>query len=408
MITLASLTVISNLEIGESEKTKVIDAFEQKITGYEVFPRITVNNKLYLTTLDYWSECITIGQAFSKGDLPFINRPAGKYAYENICDDVKGSMIDNSGKYYSYPQYIHGDAAVVKIMLKFTSLKTGKVILLISLIFVMFLIVYALQKNSKLISAIYFIYFFMLTDLVFQGFSLAHGIASFWALTICLVIYWNVLKGGKLFYSYSLIGGSGYAILSMMHNPIQYIGLVGMISFIGLYMHGLDRQAAAKKSFLISIFWGVGGFLTMITHWLIVSRFSESETLGKALNYGFTQRMQINIYDSIYIFFGLLRVHIFNFSITMFGLLLMMFIFGYASKRNMNNKKINFKTYIYLYFPTLTTIIWFIFMTGHIGHGWTINLLFTSLLNVVSVIYIIKNWPDYQVDNLDSIISRKV
>jgi hypothetical protein len=393
-ISCTTLIAISNLEIGKNEQNKVLEAFDTRITGYEVFPRITINNKLYLTTLDYWSECVTIGQAFSKGSTPFVNRPAGELSLQNICDDVKSSMksdlTSDSQKYYSYPQYIHGDAAVVKIILKLTSIKNGKILLSLLLITLMLFIVYEMLKSDRLIGVVYFIYFFLLTDLVFQGFSLAHGIASLWALSIIIVIYKYILKGGKLIYAFSMIGGSGYAILSMMHNPIQYLGLVIMISFIGFSRYGLDLKEASTKSFNIAFFWGLGGVFTMIFHWLIVGIFSDGDSLGKALNSGLTERFSVNPYDSVYIFFGLLKVQIFQFSLSMFGLLLMMFIFGYVSKGILKNKEYKYKVYLYLLSPTILVGLWFLTMTGHIGHGWTINLLFTSLLNIVSVMYFLK------------------
>jgi hypothetical protein len=385
---------ISNLEIGKIEQNKVLDAFDERITGYEVFPRITISNKLYLTTLDYWSECVIIGHAFSSGDYPFINRPAGKFFTQNICDDVKGSMksdlSSDSQKYYNYPQYIHGDAAVVKVVLKLTTLLNGKIILTVLLITLMLYIIYELFKSLKIIALMYFVYFFMLTDLVFQGFSLAHGIGSFWALSIIMFLYKYILQAGKLYYAYSIIGGSGYAILSGMHNPIQYIGLVAMISFIGLYKVSVDFRDALAKSFYVAFFWGIGGISTIISHWLLISKFSDSGSIGKALNSGFTGRFGINPFDSVYIFFGLLRVHIFQFSLTMFGLLFMLFIYGYVSKDTFKTEKLPFRYYIFIFFPTLLVVLWFLLMTGHIGHGWTINLLFTSILNLVSGTYFLK------------------
>lgn len=403
ILAVVSLALVARMPIGEIEQQKVLKAFDERIAGYEVYPKITIENKLYLTTLDFWSECITIGQAFGKGSIPFANRPSGKEIHDNICDDVKDSMSSNLKdleKYYAYPQYIHGDAAVVKIILKLTDLQTGKIVISLIILLLMGLILFKLLKINRLVALIFFIYFFLLTDSLYQGFSLAHGIASLWAMLVILGILINVIRRGYLYYALSFIGGAGYAIFSMMHNPIQFMGLLSMVSLLGFLSSNLDLDSSAKKSFLLTLIWGLGGLLTMLGHWIIVSQTIYSESLNSALSWGLSGRLHLNIFDSIYIFFGLLRVQIFHFSLTMFGLLAIFFIFGFITGLPKKMNKIRYITYFYLFSPTLFVLIWFLLMTGHIGHGWTINLIFTSLINILISIYILKSTTDGPVAKL--------
>jgi hypothetical protein len=399
VLAVVSLILVARIPIGEAEQEKVLRAYEERVAGYEVYPRITIENKLYLTTLDFWSECITIGQAFGKGSIPFVDRPSGKIIHDNICDDVKGSMSSNLktlDKYYAYPQYIHGDAAVVKIILKLAELQTGKIVISLVILILMSSMIITLSRISRFVASIFFVYFFMLTDLIYQGFSLAHGIATSWALLIILGILFNVSRENKFFYALSFIGGSGYAIFSMMHNPIQFMGLLTMVSLLGFLRSGLNLESSLKKSFYLTLVWALGGLSTMIVHWIIVGQTSYSDSLKSALSWGLSGRLHLNIFDSIYIFFGLLRVQIFQFSLTMFGLLVIFFILGYivGFPKKVNN--IRYSYYFYLLNPTLNVLIWFILMTGHIGHGWTINLIFTSLINIVISIYLLKDAFDLQ------------
>lgn len=393
ILVVVSLVLVARIPIGEIEQNKVLNAFDERITGYEVYPKITIENKLYLTTLDFWSECITIGQAFGKGSIPFIDRPSGKEIHDNICDDVKDSMSSNLKdleKYYAYPQYIHGSSAVVKIILKLTDLRTGKIAISLILLVLISFILLKLFKISKLPTLIFFIYFFLLTDSLYQGFSLAHGIATLWALLIILGILINVIRRGYLWFALSFIGGAGYAVFSTMMNPFQFMGLLTMVSLLGFLSLNMDLDSSAKKSFLLTLTWGLGGLLTMFGYWIIVSQTNYSESLNSALGWGLSGRFRINIFDSIYIFFGLLRVQIFQFSLTMFGLLAIFFILGFIVGLPKKINKIGYITYFYLFSPTLLVLIWFLLMTGHIGHGWTINLIFTSLINILISIHILK------------------
>ncbi len=393
ILAVVSLILVARVSIGEIEQNKVLKAYEERIAGYEVYPKITIENKLYLTTLDFWSECITIGQAFGKGSIPFIDRPSGKEVHDDICDDVKDSMSSNLKdleKYYAYPQYIHGDAAVVKIILKLADLRTGKIAMSLIILMLMSIILFKLFKISKLSTLVFFIYFFLLTDSLYQGFSLAHGIATSWALLIIFGILVNVMRSGYLYYALSFIGGAGYAIFSAMHNPFQFMGLLTIVSLLGFLSLNIDLASSAKKSFFLTLTWGLGGLLTMLGYWIIVSQTNYSESLNSAISWGLSGRLRLNIFDSIYIFFGLLRVQIFQFSLTMFGLLATFFILGFIAGLPKKINKIRYITYFYLFSPTLFVLIWFLLMTGHIGHGWTINLIFTSLINILISIYILK------------------
>jgi hypothetical protein len=385
IISFSGLKIIANFQIGDVEKQKVSEAIESRVIATDRFPKLLVADRLYLTTLDYWSECITIAHAFSNSKIPFANHPVSENnPMVGDCEELILTMNNPIIAYEYYLQYIHGDSAIVKLFLLFGDLVSGKVIITFLIILIMVCLSIIVFKINRLFALIIVVYFFILTDLLYQGFGFAQGIASCWALLIILLQLIYIKKVNNISPALALIGGSGYAIFSMMNNPVQFVALSSIFTFIALQKR-IGTIKASKYGMVTSLFWGIGGVSTIFLHWVLVYLFEDGNEMISMLDNGFSTRFYINPFNSIYIFFGLLRTQLFQFSMSIFGILILMFIWGKISAISLNKSKFSLTTFLYLTSPTSLIILWFLFMGGHIGHGWTISLIYTALINLLMV-----------------------
>lgn len=378
------LQIIQGLDIDSTEKSKVIEAYENQIVAYERYPELYFFDRLKLATLDYWSECLVIGHAFSQSSVPFANHPIAELSDE-ITDCEELIMAMRAPQYLAYgyyPQYVHADSAIVKLILIYSDLKVGKILLSIAISAMLLGISLFLFLRKKILGIIFLLYFLM-TDLFFQGLNFAHGIATLWALILIQIIVSQKISNVRNKAYISLIGGSGYAFLSQMHNPVQFIGLLFLINLITEYHASTQLNVSARRSFMYGSFWSIGGVVTIALHWVIVGVYESWELIISTLESGTSNRININLLNSVYVFFGLLKTQTFNFSLSMISLLILFFIWGTISNFPFKGFNIDLYTILFIFFPTVVVILWFIIMGGHIGHGWTVNLIYTAFLNIL-------------------------
>jgi hypothetical protein len=379
---LASVAAFSSVMPQEVPKESLRESFvlgQIALTDYSVIRLGPVN----LVTLDDFSECVELGHVLSPQASNFDSRPTANDL--SPCQDLNSVLSaapsGEPANYAFYGRFWHGTAALTKLLLyvidlsSIRALLTGMIILLTcSLTIVAF-------RKDVFAGATLGIFFFLASDIPFQGSLLTHGIPTLIGLLFCFAAYLVPKTSTVLYYALASLAGVFYAFFAQLFTPLLFMLLLVVFRILRTNESGVgDRFSTAVTG---SMWWVFGYGAMMVARFLEVAlRLGIEVTLSE-----FTSSAASKLTWNPLNLFGAVFGHLFiqtegnHLRAVGFGLLMacLGFVLGLVRRRSM----LDFDQAVKVAMPLAWIISWYLLMLGHNSHGFVANLSLGTLAYVI-------------------------
>ena len=335
-----------------------------------LFNQVEVN----LATLDHYSECVELGHVLSPQSSNFDSRPSA--LDPSPCRDLNLVLsASSSGEYENqifYGRFWHGTAALTKLLLYVTDLSLIRGLLTVMILFLTCALLIVAFRRDVFVGATLAVFFFLASDIPFQGMLLTHGIPTFVGLLFSFAAYFVPKSSNFLYYSLASLAGVFYAFFAQLYTPLLFMLLLVIFRIMRTNEGGLeDRFSTAVAG---SIWWVFGYGAMMIARFFeITLRLGIDATLAE-LSSSTTSKFTWNPFDLFVSLYHHTIIGTAGNHLRAIGIGLLMaslgFVVAMASRRYVVDLKVAAKISL----PLAFILAWYLVMLGHNGHGWVANL----------------------------------
>jgi succinate dehydrogenase hydrophobic anchor subunit len=227
-------------------------------------------------------------------------------------------------------------------------------------------------------------YFFLVTDLPWQGLSLTHGIPT--ALALLTILAGTQMNTSRIdtLKVLAILSGATYAVFAQLFTPLLFAALFA-------YLPVICRDLNKQKNFNLDTavlfkFWVCGYFITMLIHNLL-GFLLRAEDKTSELQDGVSSRFTQSFTGLLRVVYMQVVVNPTTSPLRFIGILMLMLILGYFMHGKFTKPKkyeINLRTFDT---PFVYISIWLLLMGGHDGHGWVGNLFWILPLLLIFQMY---------------------
>jgi hypothetical protein len=360
---------------------KIATALDSNTISITEYPQIKFRKTL-IATVDNFSDCVEIGHARSHSGLSFSSRPSVMGGEGSPCLDLTQKW---GGVDFEYSRFIHGSAAVIRIFAHVTSIETMKIVATVIIFLTLLVLIVSIWRKSTPLGLSVATYFFLLSDLPWQGLSLTHGIPTAISLiTILAATQKNSLSSVNLGVLASLSGAT-YAVFAQLFTPLLFAALFSYFAIICRDSNS-KREPESDVSMLFRL-WVCGYFITMLVHSLMRFVLTTGDSASE-LQDGVSSRITQSLTGLIRVLYIQLVVNPSNYPMRFIGALILMLMFGYFLHGKLENGEkhgVNLKSFDT---PVVYVSIWLLLMGGHNGHGWVGNLVWIVPVLIIFKMYI--------------------
>lgn len=374
-VAILGLSQVSTRAIEE----KIAIAIENKSVPITEYPQIKLRKTL-IATVDNFSDCVEIGHARSHSRFSFSSRPTIMGGEGSPCLDLeKMGRVD-----FQYSRFIHGSAAFIRAFAYFSSIEIMKMVVTLVIILTLILLTVSIWRRSTPLGISLATYFFLLSDLPWQGLSLTHGIpTAISLLTILISTRIHSLSRDNL-KVLAILSGATYAFFAQLFTPLLFAALFAYFANVCRDLNK-KKDSDSHASILFRL-WVCGYFITMLIHGLLGLVLSTGDTTSE-LQDGISSRVTQSLTGLFRVFYIQLVVNPSTYPMRFIGALVLMFILGYFLHGKLKEKKkfeINAK---FFDTPVVYVLIWLLLMGGHDGHGWVGNLVWVIPVLIIFEMY---------------------
>ena len=377
-----SISIFGVSQVGtQAVEEKIAQAIKEQVVSISPYPVIKIR-ETPISTVDNYSDCIELGHARSHSQFSFSTRPTmSEEGEDSPCLD----LTQMGEVEFGYSRFIHGSAATVRAFSQFVSIETMKIVVSITIIFTLFLLSLFVWRKSTPLGIAVATYFFLISDLPWQGLSLTHGIPSALSLLAILVTTREKISSIDTLKVLAILSGAAYAVFAQLFTPLLFAALFAYISVILKSSH--KEKFSETQATLLFKFWVSGYFITMLIHNLFGYFLNAGEATSE-LQDGASSRLTRSITGLIRVTYMQLVVAPSSYPLRFIGSLVLIFILGYLLHGKLNHKKIRKLKLIDFDNPIIYISIWILLMGGHNGHGWVGNLYWVCPLLLIFRVYL--------------------
>jgi hypothetical protein len=348
---------------------------DYSVEQFALFNKVAVN----LVTRDNYSECVELGHVLSPQYSNFDSRPSA--LDPSPCRDF--SLVMNVGglEVYAdqvfYGRFWHGTAALTKLLLYVTDLSSIRGLLTVMILLLICALTVVAFRRDKFVGATLAVFFFLASDIPFQGMLLTHGVPTFVGLLFSLAAYLVPKSSTILYYCLASLAGVFYAFFAQLYTPLLFMLLLVIFRILRTNEGDLgDRFSTAVAG---SIWWLLGYGVMMIARFFeLIARLGIDATLSE-LSSSTASKFTWNPFDLFVAIYHHTIIGTGGSHLRVVGIGLLMaslgFVLGLASKRNALELKFSRKISL----PIAWITVWYLVMLGHNGHGWVANLTLGTL-----------------------------
>lgn len=338
--------------------------------------------KIPLYDIDSFSECVSIGQIFNVSDIPYGFRPTlSQSGVLGVCEDLRLALIEG-GDQVQYARFFHGASAIIHVGLQALNLSQLRVLVSTLLIGLLLLILYEVGRHFRPAAVFLSLYFFLISEFVYQGFSLTHGLSTLLGLTglySALIGYKHL--SDKYFLALCSSAGAVYALVAQLYTPLVF-PILFSIALIGApraaFASGLSRNSLLWRA---SVSWVIGYGVAMIARFIWVGQALGWDVAVSEWTEAATSRVTSGFFQIIELFAYQVIGQTLSWPLRSIGFLALIFLIGlYIGKTEFG---------IYdairawrLVIPSALGIVWFSVLGGHGLHPWVSNLVNAIVLGL--------------------------
>ncbi len=378
-----SISIFGVSQVGtEAVEEKIAEAIKDKVVSISPYPVIKIR-ETPISTVDNYSDCIELGHARSHSQFSFSTRPTMS---EEEGEDFPCLDLTQMGEVdFGYSRFIHGSAATVRAFSQFVSIETMKIVVSITIILSLFLLSLFVWRKSTPLGISVATYFFLISDLPWQGLSLTHGIPSALSLLAILATTREKFSSIDTLKVLAILSGAAYAIFAQLFTPLLFAALFAYISVILKSSH--KEKFSETQATLLFKFWVSGYFITMLIHNLFGYFLNAGEATSE-LQDGASSRLTGSITGLIRVTYMQLVLEPANYPLRFIGSLILIFLLGYSISRKLTPSSMRKFEVRDFDNPIFYISIWILFMGGHNGHGWVGNLYWVCPLLLIFRIHL--------------------
>ena len=377
---------------------KIGTAFENSTLTVDNYTNIDLlgRQKLKLGVVDNFSECVSLGQLFNQSAIPFGYHNTDSSWSLSPCIALKNaarSGIQPGGSLYQSPyfRFWHGGAFLSKLSLYLLSYLALKIFLVFLIIGMLLLITLRFGIRNRISGGLFFIYFFMLSDLFLEGFSPVHAWST--AVGILPLTLMSISKKPGWYSKFLPIFffGFEYGVFSQLFMPI----LFAILYTISAIFFSNERKLTTFNFIKIPFFW-ISGFI-----YAVVFRALQSLTKisMNQVNAEFTNASANKFIESVTELCRVIYMHTYvsttAYPLRFFGVMFLFIISGYL----LQNCDFGFVLNFQMIFPALLLILWFSVFAHASGHGWSSDITYLVLVYVIFI-------ANFSKHNMDKFINR--
>jgi hypothetical protein len=260
-----------------------------------------------------------------------------------------------------------------------------KIVVSITIILTLFLLSLFVWRKSAPLGIAVTTYFFLISDLPWQGLSLTHGVPSVLSLLAILATTHQKFSSIDTLKVLAILSGATYAVFAQLFTPLLFAALFAYFSVI--LKNSKKEKFSETQATLLFKFWVSGYFITMLIHNLFGFFLNAGEATSE-LQDGASSRLTRSITGLIRVTYMQLVVAPSNYPLRFIGTLVLIFILGYLFHTKLSHAKIRRLRFIDFDNPIFYILIWILLMGGHNGHGWVGNLYWVCPLLLIFKIYL--------------------
>jgi len=360
---------------------KIATAIDRNTISITEYPQIKFRKTL-ITTVDNFSDCVEIGHARSHSRFSFSSRPSIMGGEGLPCLDLTQKW---GGVDFEYSRFIHGSAALIRVVAHITSIEIMKIVATVIILFTLLVLIVSIWRKSTPLGLSVAAYFFLLSDLPWQGLSLTHAIPTSISLITILAATRKNLLIRKNLEVLAILSGATYAVFAQLFTPLLFAALFSYFAIIcGDSNRKKDSESDASMLFRL---WVCGYFITMLVHSLLGFVLTTGDTASE-LQDGVSSRITQSLSGLIRVLYIQLVVNPSNYPMRFIGSLVLMLIFGYCLHEKLKGGErhgVNLKSFDT---PVVYVSIWLLLMGGHDGHGWVGNLVWIVPVLIIFKMYL--------------------
>lgn len=364
----------------QAVEEEIVTALESKAVSDSPYPMIKIR-ETPITIVDNYSDCVELGHARSHSQFSFSTRPTISGTEDSPCLDLTQlGEVD-----FGYSRFIHGSAATVRVFSQFVSIETMKIAVSITIFLTLLLLSLLVWRKSTPLGIAVATYFFLVSDLPWQGLSLTHGVPSALSLLAILATTGENFSSLEKLKVLAILSGATYAVFAQLFTPLLFAALFAYISIV-LKSSTKEKFSETQVTSLFK-FWVCGYFITMLIHNMLGFVLNSGETTSE-LQDGTYSRLTHSITGLIRVTYMQLILAPSSYPLRFIGSLILIFILGYFFYSKLSQAKTpkfrlsDFDT------PIIYISMWILLMGGHNGHGWVSNLYWACPLVLIFKIYL--------------------
>lgn len=337
-----------------------------------------------IATEDNYSNCIEIGHSVIQDRLPFSKHLETKTLLNSMCSNILNATKSTEDTTVINARFFHGTSALLRILLSLISYFQLQVLISIMLLFLATWMTFEFAKKDKFLGLILGIFFFLLTDIPFQGLSPVHGISTCIGLGGALyVLKFLNLNKSNLLLTIFLLGGL-YGFFAQFFTPALFAILLASVILVRTDKN-TERYLAAKV-FLSYLF---GYFFIEFIRFIQTALILGFKQIGTEGGQGVNERLTHNPLQLIRITYMHLFVTTGQFPVRMVGIYLIFGILGFQiGLLGAKNAVAHAGNPEFL--PFWLSISWYLLFAGHDGHGWVFNLIGGTICYLLITIRLLK------------------
>lgn len=366
----------------QAVEEEIVTAIKDKVVSISPYPVIKIR-ETPISTVDNYSDCVELGHARSHSQFSFSTRPTISEGGEG--DSPCLDLTQMGEVEFGYSRFIHGSAATVRAFSHFVSIETMKIVVSITIILTLFLLSLLVWRKSTPLGIAVATYFFLISDLPWQGLSLTHGVPSALSLLAILATTQKNFSSIDTLKVLAILSGATYAVFAQLFTPLLFAALFAYISVI--IRSSNKSKCSETQATLLFKFWVSGYFITMLIHNLFGFFLNAGEATSE-LQDGASSRLTRSITGLIRVTYMQLVVAPSSYPLRFIGSLVLIFILGYLFHSKLSHRRIRNLRLIDFDNPIFYISIWILLMGGHNGHGWVGNLYWACPLLLIFKIYL--------------------
>ena len=358
----------------ETPRVAIKEAFDDGVITYDVYRLLEAVPGFIVTESDNAGSCYMYGHMLASPESLFgLGARSADTSIAN-CEalDAVVQEADSPAIYISYYRYWQGAAAVSKVALSALSVSQFQWLLTAMLLALSTVVTLIAWRWSPILGLGYLVTFTMTTDILWQGFSPLHGVATVVGLSSAIIVYQAFAGSWITRWGWVGVAGMAYAMFAHTLIPMALMLITYMLAFLANRQDlSLPRTLKDLAHVLtIPIIWLLGYLGASLARWLWVITLGPGlDTLRAEFSYSSEKFTTTAITDPFFQLVGLLTKTWLEFGVMQTGLILMGLLVGVSIGRMSWNGKLGIP-FLILISPLAFPLAWFSVWAFHIIHTY--------------------------------------